>query len=340
MNTYFLILLILLISFLFFKTNTKEFFTEDVNYIWSKYTILNNTDYNFVKAPVISSNEMILKQIKQANDILWIRNGDNKKNSIKTDLDIFSEMIDKLNKPVILITTDGVRDVPSTYNNKTVQTILNSPKIKKWYTQNYDRTIIHPKLNHYPIGLDLHSYLNNNNNLEKKKSLFFNPNILKIKPDAPKKFFDLYIEIRNKHKDNKINKIFCDTHLSNTHPSRKNMGNIIKNNKMIHFQNKRIPHKDILNMYAKHRFVLSPRGNGLDCHRTWEIFLLGSVVITQTSPLDSMYLNNNLPVVIVNDYNELNNISNEQLNIWWNNNYEKTLLDNILEKSDKRYWIK
>ena len=109
---------------------------------------------------------------------------------------------------------------------------------------------------------------------------------------------------------------------------------------MIHFQNKRIPHKDILNMYAKHRFVLSPRGNGLDCHRTWEIFLLGSVVVTQTSPLDSMYLNNNLPVVIVNDYNELNNISNEQLNIWWNNNYEKTLLDNILEKSDKRYWIK
>ena len=84
---------------------------------------------------------------------------------IKTDLDIFSEMIDKLNKPIILITTDGVRDVPSTYNNKTVQTILNSPKIKKWYTQNYDRTIIHPKLNHYPIGLDLHSYLNNNNNL-------------------------------------------------------------------------------------------------------------------------------------------------------------------------------
>ena len=175
MNTYFLILLILLISFLFFKTNTKEFFTEDVNYIWSKYTILNNTDYNFVKAPIISSNEMILKQIKQANDILWIRNGDNKKNSVKTDLDIFSEMIDKLNKPVILITTDGVRDVPSTYNNKTVQTILNSPKIKKWYTQNYDRTIIHPKLNHYPIGLDLHSYLNNNNNLEKKKIIIFYP---------------------------------------------------------------------------------------------------------------------------------------------------------------------
>ena len=64
------------------------------------------------------------------------------------------------------------------------------------------------------------------------------------------------------------------------------------------------------------------------------------IVITQTSPLDSMYLNNNLPVVIVSDYNELNNISNEQLNICWNNNCEKTLLDNILEKSDKRYWIK
>ena len=25
--------------------------------------------------------------------------------------------------------------------------------------------------------------------------------------------------------------------------------------------------------YDKYNFVISPRGNGLDCHRTWELFL-------------------------------------------------------------------
>ena len=50
-------------------------------------------------------------------------------------------------------------------------------------------------------------------------------------------------------------------------------------------------------------FVLSPHGNGLDCHRTWEALCLGCIPIVKTSPLDSMY--NELPVLIVNDWNDI-----------------------------------
>jgi hypothetical protein len=46
--------------------------------------------------------------------------------------------------------------------------------------------------------------------------------------------------------------------------------------------------------------VLSARGNGLDCHRTWELLLLGSIVITRTSPLDPLF--EDLPVAIVKDW--------------------------------------
>lgn len=50
-------------------------------------------------------------------------------------------------------------------------------------------------------------------------------------------------------------------------------------------------------------FVLSPRGNGLDCHRTWETLLMGAYPIVRTSFLDPMY--DNLPVVIINDWEEI-----------------------------------
>ena len=45
-------------------------------------------------------------------------------------------------------------------------------------------------------------------------------------------------------------------------------------------------------------------GHGMDCHRTWEALMLGSVVIVKKSQLDSLY--EDLPVLIVNDWTELN----------------------------------
>jgi hypothetical protein len=54
---------------------------------------------------------------------------------------------------------------------------------------------------------------------------------------------------------------------------------------------------------SKHKFVLSPRGHGLDCHRTWEALLMGSFPVVETSPLDPLY--EDLPVVIIQDWQEV-----------------------------------
>ena len=56
---------------------------------------------------------------------------------------------------------------------------------------------------------------------------------------------------------------------------------------------------------SEYAFVLSPHGNGLDCHRTWEALILGCIPIVRTSPIDSLY--EGLPVLIVNDWNNINN---------------------------------
>ena len=54
---------------------------------------------------------------------------------------------------------------------------------------------------------------------------------------------------------------------------------------------------------SKCKFVLSPRGHGLDCFRTWEALLMGSFPIVGTSPLDPLF--EQLPVVVVNDWKEV-----------------------------------
>ena len=47
-------------------------------------------------------------------------------------------------------------------------------------------------------------------------------------------------------------------------------------------------------------FVISPPGNGIDCHRTWESLILGNIVLLQSSPLDPLF--EDLPVVIIKDF--------------------------------------
>ena len=49
---------------------------------------------------------------------------------------------------------------------------------------------------------------------------------------------------------------------------------------------------------------LSPPGNGIDCHRTWEALYLDIVPIVWHSTLDPLY--ENLPIIIINDINEIN----------------------------------
>ena len=60
----------------------------------------------------------------------------------------------------------------------------------------------------------------------------------------------------------------------------------------------------IYNASREYPFWLSPRGNGIDCHRTWEALYLDIIPIVWNSSLNVLY--ENLPVLIINDHHELN----------------------------------
>ena len=54
-----------------------------------------------------------------------------------------------------------------------------------------------------------------------------------------------------------------------------------------------------------HTFMLSPPGNGIDCHRTWEILYLRRIpVLKKVGRLQELY--SELPVVFIDSYDQLN----------------------------------
>jgi hypothetical protein len=53
-----------------------------------------------------------------------------------------------------------------------------------------------------------------------------------------------------------------------------------------------------------HKFILCPRGNGVDTHRMWEALYCGVIPIVQRHQVHS-YLENSLPVLFVDSYSEI-----------------------------------
>lgn len=85
---------------------------------------------------------------------------------------------------------------------------------------------------------------------------------------------------------------------------------------------------------GQYAFSISPHGNGLDCHRTWEDLTLGCIVIVKTSSLDSLY--EGLPVVIVQDWSE---VTLENMKKWQQLYQDAFTNPTYREKLTHRYWM-
>jgi hypothetical protein len=54
----------------------------------------------------------------------------------------------------------------------------------------------------------------------------------------------------------------------------------------------------------KYKFVISPEGNGIDCHRHYEALIAGCIPIMESNPL-TIRKYKNLPVLYTKDYSEI-----------------------------------
>jgi hypothetical protein len=102
-------------------------------------------------------------------------------------------------------------------------------------------------------------------------------------------------------KKNKLLLTYCD----NTHDSRDNINEIFKNNKFITFTDfaDKLDYNDYLTKINNYKFVLCPRGNGIDTHRFTEILFMGSVPLIEKNGLSDLY--DKFPCIIVDKFEDL-----------------------------------
>ena len=67
---------------------------------------------------------------------------------------------------------------------------------------------------------------------------------------------------------------------------------------------KNISWKEYYRDIASHKFVFSPRGNGVDCHRTWEALYLRTIPIVKESIAMNEF--KDLPILFVKNWEDIN----------------------------------
>lgn len=183
----------------------------------------------------------------------------------------FSTVFPEIKTQVILVTHNSDVNITEKY-----RAYLDSEKIYAWFAQNV--AMQHPKLIHIPIGLE--------NNLWKRHYDRIIKNLINQGIDKQQKNYLLYLNFS-----------------LGTNPSERRPLYEYFRTKPFCYCSPRKSIPDYLTDICHSKFALSPHGNGLDCHRTWEILYLGTIPIVKTSSLDPLY--QDLPVLIVNEWQEV-----------------------------------
>jgi hypothetical protein len=181
----------------------------------------------------------------------------------------FSQIIKYFKNPFVLITHNSDSIVK---NDETTRYLLDQPNIVRWYAQNV--TVTHEKLRILPIGIandqwphgNTDKIMENLNNI-KTKSVYFN---FSVQTNYSKR-----MECYNKLSPNLV-------------------------------QAPTIPPHQYHTLLSQYEFCVCPEGNGVDTHRLWEALYLKCIpIVLQSSHIDILRNQLNIPMVILNSWDEL-----------------------------------
>lgn len=182
------------------------------------------------------------------------------------------------------------------------------PCIRKWFAQN--ATHQHPDLIPIPIGLENHAGPSKGGMVDFGflQTGDFSPPLCK-----------------------NVDNIYCNFRL-HTHPNRLNIFNFLISSKLgDHAERK--TYAEYWKEASRFLFIASPRGNGIDCHRTWEALLMGSVPIVERHSIYDAF--DGLPILQIEKWEDL---VNPDLLAWHIENHRKGGLFDNPAKLYMPYW--
>ena len=209
----------------------------------------------------------------------------------------FSKLLNKLPCPIVLVSGDADEDAPTNIfaSEQDFLTFIESPKVIHWFAQN--AVLKHPKLSSIPIGLDYHTMSQGDSHWGPKISPTNQEQLLQSIHDAAVPLSERILKAHANFHFLMTTKYGAD---------RVRAKELIPLD-LVDYETRRVDRETTWRNQSKHAFVISPHGNGLDCHRTWEALCLGCIPIVRTSPLDALFAD--LPVYIVNDWSDVTEIN-------------------------------
>lgn len=191
---------------------------------------------------------------------------------IKTDfIENFENMVlPQIPYKFVLITHDS--DFPITEKHLN---ILNNKNLIMWFGMNCH--IIHDKLQPVPIGI-----------------------ANEVWPHGNK---DILLKIKNEN-NAKQNLVYCNFDISTNSSERASALHILKDMPFIDFEDKRLSFEDYLRKLSTYKYVISPPGNSVDCHRIWESIYVETIPICLKSiPL---HFFKDSPILFINQWEDVN----------------------------------
>ena len=191
--------------------------------------------------------------------------------------------------------------------------MLNNTNLEKWFCLN--KSIVHPKLVSIPLGIT---------NKDEPNS-----RIHKIIGNT-----DRIYEISNKPKIIK-NLVYLNISASTFPKERKRIIELYKDKDWVtqgKTNKSENGHYNFLYEVYSHKFVFSPRGNGVDSHRLWESLYLRSIpIVKKCIEMEDFY---DMPILFVDSWED---ITKEYLDKKYQEIINKTF---NLEKLKIDYWLK
>jgi hypothetical protein len=177
-----------------------------------------------------------------------------------------------INYDFVLITHDA--DAPI---NEQHIPILNNQFLKRWFGMNCH--IIHDKLQPIPIGIANECWPHGN-----KQAL---------------------LDVANKQNE-KTGLIYSNFDQGTNLNQRQSVNDILKDINDLYIEKNKHDYQNYLEILASYKFVISPPGNSVDCHRIWESIYVGTIPIVLKS-VPMVYFKD-CPILFVDKWDDLYNI--------------------------------
>lgn len=213
--------------------------------------------------------------------------------------DFFKDIHPKIKSRYILISHNDDEPVDDKYIS-----FIEDEKVIRWFALNTD--ISHPKVTPIPIGLNNFFYDKDEN-----------------------------IKIITELSKNKVIKCPEIVYGFNTHDyqtERVEAKRILSDIEIAKYIGPTDGQRDYYKKIQGNMFIASPKGNGIDCFRTWEALYLGIIPIVKKSVLADYFYSIGIPLHIVNEWGDLKGYNSDKLQKIFE--FESAKLNNL-----KQLWM-